>query len=84
MRVSARMPPVGRRARTAVTLCNGDADDAALVGWWGRWRYAGRVMWALRDGGAASRVLKGSRQGWFGGHTQGWPQSWSPRQEDGP
>jgi len=44
------MPPVGRRARTAVTLCNGDADDAALVGWWGRWRYAGRVMWALSDG----------------------------------
>src|SRR5439155_22156475 len=65
--------PVGRRARTAVTLCNGDADDAALVGWWGRWRYAGRVMWALSDGvlrepqDERGRVLKGSGQRWFGG-----------------
>src|SRR5438034_3570991 len=50
MRGAARRGPVGRRARTAGTRGHGDADDAALVGWWGRWRYAGRVMWALRDG----------------------------------
>ena len=59
--------PVGRRARTAVTLCHGDADDAALVGWWGRWRYAGRVMWALRDGVLRESACGGRALGMSGG-----------------
>src|SRR3989442_13810817 len=62
--------PVGRRARTAVTLCHRDADDAALAGWWGRWRYAGRVMWALRAGVLRESAFGGRALGvWSGG---GW------------
>ncbi|TMF05755.1 MAG: hypothetical protein E6I38_11265 [Chloroflexi bacterium] len=67
MRVPARMPPVDRRARTAVILSHGDADDAALVGGWGRWRYAGRVMWALRDGVLRESACGGRALGMSGG-----------------
>ena len=60
------------------------AHHAAL-----RWRQTalrdGVLRARLRRAGSRDergRVLKGSRQRWFGGHKHRWPQSWSPSQED--